>query len=77
MEILWKGTASSYFRANRLKLCGNGAFPQNFHGMKLGKITVFFAVDIEPLDVHLIKSILGIVSFLHLTHKRNILTAVY
>ena len=27
-----------------LKLCGNCAFPQNFHTMKLGEITVFYAV---------------------------------
>ena len=28
----------------RPKLCGNCAFPQNFHTMKLGEITVFYAV---------------------------------
>ena len=28
----------------RPKLCGNCAFPQNLHNMKLGEITVFFAV---------------------------------
>ena len=26
------------------KLCGNFTLPQNFHTMKLGQITVFFAV---------------------------------
>ena len=26
------------------KLCGNCAFPQNFHTRKLGEITVFFAM---------------------------------
>ena len=44
MEILWKGTVSAQFRANRSKLCGNCAFPQNFHTSKLGEITVFLAV---------------------------------
>ena len=27
-----------------LKLCGNSAFPQNFHTSKLGEISVFYAV---------------------------------
>ena len=27
------------------KLCGNCAFPQNFHTRKLGEITVFFATN--------------------------------
>ena len=44
MEILWKDTVSSQFRAIRPKLCGNCVFPQNFHTMKLGEITVFYAV---------------------------------
>ena len=44
MEVLWKGTVSAYFRANRPKLCGNCSFPQNFHTRKLGEITVFFVV---------------------------------
>ena len=43
MEILWKGTVSTEFRANRPKLCGNCTFPQNFHTRKLVEITVFFA----------------------------------
>ena len=30
--------------ANHPKLCGNCAFPQNFHTRKLGEITVFFSV---------------------------------
>ena len=46
MEILWKGTVSAQFRANPPKLCGNCAFPQNFHTRKLGEITPFFAVFI-------------------------------
>ena len=29
------------FRANRPKLCGNCAFPQNFHTRKLGQIRYF------------------------------------
>ena len=44
MEILWKGTVSAYFRANRPKLWGNCAFPENFHTMELGEITVFYVV---------------------------------
>ena len=52
MEILWKGTVSTKFRAtvstkfwaNRSKLCGNFALPQNFQTRKLGEITVFYAV---------------------------------
>ena len=34
------------FVANRPKLCGNYAFPQNFHTRKLVEITVFFAVGV-------------------------------
>ena len=37
----------SNFRVNRPKLCGNCAFPQNFHTRKLGEITVFFSVIFE------------------------------
>ena len=40
VEILWKDTVSAKFQ----KLCGNCAFPQNFHTRKLGEITWFFAV---------------------------------
>ena len=31
----------------RPKLCGNCAFPKNFHTKKLGEITVFFAVSFK------------------------------
>ena len=44
METLWKDTVSAYFRGIRTKLCGNCAFPRNFHTRKLGEITIFFAV---------------------------------
>ena len=44
MEILRKDTFSAQFRAIRPKLCGNCAFPQNFHTRKLGEISVFYAV---------------------------------
>ena len=44
VEILRKGTISAYFQANRPKLYGNCAFPQNFHTKKLDEITVFYAV---------------------------------
>ena len=30
--------------AIRPKLCGNSAFPQNFHNRKLGGITAFYAM---------------------------------
>ena len=46
MEILWKSAVSAEFRANRPKLCGNCAFPQNFHTRKVGEITVFSAVEV-------------------------------
>ena len=51
VEILQKGTVSAQFRAIRPKLCGNCAFPQNFHTRKSGEITVFFAVpgSIKPM----------------------------
>ena len=32
------------FRANRSKLCGNCAFPQNFHTRKLGEMSVIYAI---------------------------------
>ena len=37
---------SLLFRAIRLKLCGNYAFPRNFHTRKLGEILVFYAVSL-------------------------------
>ena len=46
MEILWKSLVSKEFRANRLKLCGNCVFPQNFCSKKLDEITAFFAVAV-------------------------------
>ena len=48
VEILWKSTVSTWFRAIHPKLCGNCTFPQNFHTRKLGEITVFYAVLITP-----------------------------
>ena len=39
--LVWKFCG----KANRSKLCGNCAFPQNFHTRKSGEITVFFAVS--------------------------------
>ena len=44
MEILWKCIASTEFWTNCTKICGNCAFPQNFHKRKLGEIMVFYAV---------------------------------
>ena len=40
----------SILGANRPKLCGNCAFPQNFHTRKLGEITVFFAVNVTDSE---------------------------
>ena len=50
VEILRKGTISPQFRANRSKLCGNRAFPQNFHTRKSSEITVFFLVKGSQFD---------------------------
>ena len=44
VEIFWKGTVFAEFRVNRPKFYGNRTFPQNFHTMKLAKITVFYVV---------------------------------
>ena len=44
MVILWKGTVSAEFRANRPKTQRKLCFPQNFHTRKLGEITVFNTV---------------------------------
>ena len=52
VEILWKDTVSEYY-ANCPKLCGNCAFPQNFHTRKLGEITVFYAVKICLVTIHI------------------------
>ena len=41
---MWKGTVSAQFWAIRPKLCGNCAFPQNFHTGKLGEIAIIFTV---------------------------------
>ena len=42
-KFVWKSTVSTEFLVNRPKLCGNSAFPQNFHTSKLGEITVFYS----------------------------------
>ena len=53
VEILRKGTVTTEFRAIRPKLCGNCAFPQNFHTRKLGEITVFYAmICFTRVDYH-------------------------
>ena len=43
MRKMYKGTFSAWFRANRPKLCGNCAYPQNCHTRKSGEITAFYA----------------------------------
>ena len=53
MEILWKGTVG---------VCVTQCvFPQNFHTMKLGEITVFYAVieDYEDLTGYIITKLYG------------------
>ena len=45
--MLQKRTVFTEFRAHRPKLCGNCAFPQHFYARKLGKISVFGAVDFD------------------------------
>ena len=54
LEILWKGTVSTKLRVNHPKLCGNFAFPQNFHARKLSRVTVFHAVFSIPAGYHMI-----------------------
>ena len=44
VEILWKCTVFAEFRATCPKICGDCAFPQNFHTRKFGKITVIYAM---------------------------------
>ena len=43
VEILRKGTVSTQFLVIHPNLCGNCAFPQNFHTRKLFETTVFYA----------------------------------
>ena len=45
--LVWIFCGKAQFRANRLKLCGNCAFPQNFHTRKLDEELVFFAVSVS------------------------------
>ena len=53
VEILRKGTVSAEFWTIRPKLCENCDFPQKFHTMKSGKITVFYTVYIYDHVKHL------------------------
>ena len=49
--MVWKFCGKAQYRP---KLCGNCAFPQTFHTIKLGEITVFVAVIIkQPLTQRL------------------------
>ena len=52
--MVWK----FYGKAIRPKLWGNCAFPQNFHTMKLGEITVFYAVSVSFIDMLFILTLL-------------------
>ena len=87
MKILWKGTVSAEFRAIRLKLCGNCAFPQNFHISKLGEITVFFAVLVtlecpylnvpDTTQPHMAKSYLKSNKYIKTTCKVQVDSALF
>ena len=48
MEILWKRTVSAKFPVNRAKLCGNYAFPQDFHTMKLNEVCAVYKTSETP-----------------------------
>lgn len=41
-ETFWNHPVSVDCQANRSKLSGNYAFPQNFHTRKLGEISAFY-----------------------------------
>ena len=42
---MWKFCGNAQFpRVNRARLCGNWAFPQNFHTRKLGEVMVFYTM---------------------------------
>ena len=47
--MLWKGTISVKFWANRSKFGGSCAFPQNFYNRELGEIAVFYTMIISLL----------------------------
>ena len=59
------------------KLCGNCAFPQIFHTMKLGEISVFFAVLVfDSLNLFLYKILWAWITYAAIIHlfkfnKRN------
>ena len=58
--LVWKfcgKTISVEFRSIFPKLCGNCAFPQNFHTRKLGAILVFYAVHCKILQFNFGKKI--------------------
>ena len=55
--MVWKFCEKAHFRIvsdeSPETICGNGAFPQNFHTMKLGEITVFYAVIFKAsIQIH-------------------------
>ena len=52
-DILLNGAVSGVNEcpAIRLKLCGNCAFPQNFHTGKLGEISVLYLVIVIKLNL--------------------------
>ena len=54
METLWKrkNAVSSEFRTNRLKVCENCYFPQNFQTWKFGKTQAFYAVKRDNHDTN-------------------------
>ena len=52
VEFTAKGTVSVQFQENIPKLYLNCAFPQNLYTKKLGKITIFFALNSKHFAVY-------------------------
>ena len=55
--ISWRGNFVER-HSFRMKLCGNCAFPQNFHTRKLCEVTVFFVVLVNEMHLKFIKNVL-------------------
>ena len=77
LEILWKGTVSTKLRVNHPKLCGNFAFPQNFHARKLSRVTVFHAVFSIPAGYHMILYSVAVVHSKGKTSKQLMECPIY
>ena len=62
--LVWKFCRKAQFQysfGQIAKLCGNCAFPQNFHTRKLGEIMVFYAVcrNASPTEATIPDKIFG------------------